>query len=297
MSGERIRVATGIEIAYERFGDPGAPPAVLIMGIGAQLISWPEGFCDALVAHGLEVVRFDNRDSGLSTHLTALGAPDFAAAVAGDASSAKYTLSDMAADTAGLIVALGLDSAHVVGASMGGMIAQTLAIEQPQRVRSLVSMMSTPGDKRVGQPSPEAMKAMAGPPAVTREEVIDRALAVFRVIRSPAYPLDEAAVAERAGRAYDRSFDREGTMRQAVAVLASGDRTPRLAGVRAPTLVIHGADDQACDASGGRATADAIPEAELLIVSGMGHNLAPGLWPELSRRIAAHVQRAESARR
>jgi pimeloyl-ACP methyl ester carboxylesterase len=296
MTAETTRVATGMELCYERIGDAHAPPVLLVMGIGAQLINWPDGFCEALVARGLHVVRFDNRDSGLSTHLSALGAPDFAAAVAGDASSARYTLSDLAADTVGLIAALGYDSAHLVGASLGGMIAQTIAIEHPARVRSLVSMMSTTGDPRVGQASPEARKALTGPPVATRGDAIDRALAVFRVIGSPGFPVDEAAIAERAGRAYDRSFDREGTMRQAVAVLASGDRTARLAGVRAPTLVIHGADDKGCDVSGGRATAAAIPGAELVVVPGMGHDLPAALWPELSRRIGEHVHRAEAAR-
>jgi pimeloyl-ACP methyl ester carboxylesterase len=296
MTEQKARVATGIEITYERFGDPAAPPILLVMGIAAQMIHWHDGFCSALVAHGFHVVRFDNRDSGLSTHLPALGVPDFAAALTGDTSSAKYTLSDMATDTAGLITALGYDSVHLVGASMGGMIAQTVAVEHPARVRSLVSMMSTTGNPAVGQASPEGRAALAGAAIVTRQDAIDRAVASFRLVGSPGYPVDEAAIAERAGRAYDRSFDLDGTKRQAVAVIAAGDRTSRLAAVRAPTLVIHGADDKMCDVSGGRATAAAIAEAELAIIPGMGHNVPPGLWPELSQRIADHAHRAESAR-
>jgi pimeloyl-ACP methyl ester carboxylesterase len=287
----------GIEVAFERFGDPRAPPVLLVMGIGGQMIGWPEGFCAELVARALHVIRFDNRDVGLSSHFPDAPKPDLAAALAGDASSASYTLSDMASDTVGLLDALGLDSAHIVGASMGGMIAQTIAIEHPGRVRSLTSMMSTTGDRSVGQPKPEALRAMAGPAPASREDVIERALRVFRVAGSPGFPLDEAAVRDRTGRAYDRAYDPLGVTRQALAVIASGDRTARLRSVEVPTLVLHGADDRMCDASGGRATAAAIPGAELVIIDGMGHNLPRELWPEIASRIADLVRRAEEHRR
>jgi len=280
-----------IDIAYERLGDAHAPPILLIMGIGAQLIGWPDGFCDELVGHGLQLVRFDNRDVGQSTHLSTAASPNIAAALAGDLSSASYTLSDMAADSVGLLDALGLDSAHIVGASMGGFIAQTIAIEHPDRIRSLTSMMSTTGDRSVGQPHAEAMRIFAGPPATSREEVVQRALTAFRIIGSPGFALDLEAIANRAGRAYDRAFDPLGMARQAVAVIASGDRTARLRSLDVPTLVIHGADDRLIDVSGGRATASTIPGAELVVIDGMGHDLPPAVWPQLAAKIAELVKR------
>jgi pimeloyl-ACP methyl ester carboxylesterase len=198
----------GIDIAYQQFGSRDASVALLIMGIAAQFISWPDAFCHALVDRDLQVIRFDNRDVGLSTHLTDAPPPNLPAALAGDLSSVSYTLSDMAADAVGLLDALGFDKAHVVGASLGGAIAQTMAIEHPHRVRSLTSMMSSTGNKSVGQPSPDALREMfGGPPAVTREDAIQQTLRAFRAVGSPGYPMDEKEVAERAGRAYDRSYD------------------------------------------------------------------------------------------
>jgi pimeloyl-ACP methyl ester carboxylesterase len=243
----------------------------------------------------LHVIRFDNRDVGLSSHFPDAPTPDVAAARKGDVSSASYTVSDMAADTVGLLDALGLQSAHLVGASMGGMIAQTIAIEHPARVRSLTSIMSTTGSRSVGQPKPEALRATAGPPAANRQEVIDRAVTVFRVIGSPGFEFDEAALRERTARSYDRAYDPLGVARQTVAVIASGDRTARLRSIDVPTLVIHGAEDLICDVSGGRATAEAIRNAELVVIEGMGHNLPRALWPDISSRIASLVQRAEAA--
>jgi pimeloyl-ACP methyl ester carboxylesterase len=284
----------GIDIAYQRLGNPDAPVVLLIMGIAAQSIHWPDAFCHALVAGGLQVVRFDNRDSGLSTHLTDAPPPNLPAALAGDLSSVSYTLSDMAADAVGLLDALGCEKAHVVGASMGGAIAQTMAIEHPARVRSLTSMMSTTGNMSVGQASPEVLRdVFGGPPAVTRDEVIQRMLQAFRVVGSPGYPADEKEAATRIARAYDRCYDPVGTARQAVATVASGDRTERLRHLEVPTLVIHGLADRMCDVSGGRATAEAIPGAELALIEGMGHDLPPGLRSELAQRIADFVWRAE----
>ena len=296
LSEERVAKVgpAGIDIAYQRLGDPDAPLVLLIMGIGAQSVNWPEGFCRALADRGLQLVRFDNRDSGLSTHLSDRRPANLPAALAGDFSSASYTLPDMAADAVGLLDALGCEKAHVVGASMGGFIAQTMAIEHPDRVRSLTSMMSTTGNPKVGQASPEAMREVfGGPPAVTRDEVIRLMLRVSRAVGSPAYPADEEEVAAAAGRAYDRSYDPAGTARQAVATVASGDRTERLRQLRVPALVIHGLADRMCDVSGGRATAEAIPGAELVLIEGMGHNLAPGLRRQLAERIAEFVWRVE----
>jgi pimeloyl-ACP methyl ester carboxylesterase len=281
----------GIDIAYERLGDAHAPPVLLIMGLGAQLIGWPDGFCDELIKRGLQLIRFDNRDVGQSTHFIKAPPPNFVAALAGDHSSASYTISDMAADAVGLLDALGLDSAHVVGASMGGFIAQTIAIEHPERVRTLTSIMSTTGDSSVGQPHAEVMRLFAAPPPTTRVEVVQRGLDTFRIIGSPGFAPDLEGIADRAGRAYDRAFDPLGLARQAVAVLASGDRTPRLRSLAVPTLVIHGAADPMIDVSGGRATAAAIPGAELVVIDGMGHDLPRALWPQLAAKIADLVER------
>ena len=285
-----------IDIAYQRLGNPGAPAVLLIMGIAAQSIAWPDAFCHALVDRGVQVIRFDNRDVGLSTHLTDAPPPDLPAALAGDLSSVSYTLSDMAADVVGLLDVLGFEKIHVVGASMGGAIAQTMAIEHPSRVRSLTSMMSTTGNMSVGQPSPDVLREVfSGPPAVTRDEVIQRFLRAFRAVGSPDYPTEESEVAARAGRAFDRGYDPTGVARQAIASVASGDRTERLRHLEVPTLVIHGLADRMCDVSGGRATAEAIPGAELVLIEGMGHDLPPGLRSQLAMRIAEFVVRAERA--
>ena len=285
-----------IDIAYERFGDPGPPPVLLVMGLGTQMLGWPDGFCDALVRRGLHVIRFDNRDIGLSSHMTNAPAPDVRAALLGDVASASYTLSDMAGDTVGLLDALGLDSAHLVGASMGAMIAQTVAIESPGRVRSLTSIMSSTGDPSVGGATQRALAALLSPPATTRAEAIARTVSILGVIGSPGFELDEADVRWRTGLAFDRAHDPVGVGRQLVAIAASGDRTAALRSVAVPTLVLHGADDPLVGVSGGRATARAIPGAELIEFEGMGHHLSRELWGEIARHIGELVRRAEAAR-
>ncbi len=298
MLDERLARNVGpshLDLAYERRGNPGDPPVLLVMGIAAQLVNWPEGFLDALVSRRLQLIRFDNRDSGRSTHFSAAPPPDLRAALAGDLSSASYTLSDMAADGVGLLEALGLEAAHVVGASMGGAIAQTMAIEHKERVLSLTSMMSTTGDLSVGQPHRETLAAVfGGPPATSRQEVIDRALRTHEAVGSPAYPTDPALVAAVAGLAYDRDHDALAVARQAVATVASGDRTRLLKSLDVPTLVIHGSSDTLCDVSGGRATAAAIPGAELVVIDGMGHNLPPGVWARLADPIARVIERGQT---
>jgi pimeloyl-ACP methyl ester carboxylesterase len=293
---QRAEVGGGIELAYERVGDPADPPLLLIMGLATQMLGWPDDFCAGLAERGLSVIRYDNRDIGLSTHLRDAPPPNVPAAMMGDTSSASYTLSDMARDAAGLLDALELESAHVAGASMGGMIAQTLAIEHPERVRTLTSIMSTTGDPSVGGASEEALGVLLAPPAGDREAAIERTVATYRVIGSPAYELDEPALRERAGLSFDRGYDPAGVARQLLAILASGDRTPRLRELRLPVLVLHGAEDPLVRISGGRATAAAIPGAELVEFDGMGHDLPRALWTAIADRIVALVERGEADR-
>lgn len=296
MLNEQVATNVGpsrLDIAYERRGDPRDPVVLLVMGVAAQLVNWPEGFVDALVSRRLHVIRFDNRDAGHSTHLDTAPPPDLPAALAGDLSSAAYTLSDMAADAVGLLDALGIGAAHIVGASMGGAIAQTMAIEFPERVRSLTTMMSTTGAPGVGYPHPEVMAALVGGTAArTREEHVDRAVRIAGLVGSPGYPA--AGIAERAGLAYDRAHDETAAARQAVATVASGDRTSRLGAINVPTLVIHGTSDAMCDVSGGRATAAAIPGAELVLIEGMGHDLPPALWEPIAGHIGRIVARGDA---
>ena len=283
----------GVEIAYETFGDPGDVPVLLVMGLGAQLISWREGFCRALVERGHFVVRYDNRDVGLSTHLHDAPRPDFGALLAGDGSSAAYRLGDMADDAVRLLDHLGLGSAHLVGASLGGMIAQTITIDHPDRVRSLTSIMSTTGDRSVGGATPAATAVLLRPPSTSREEAVQRDVEAQRVLGSPGYPIEEAEVRERAGQAYDRATDPAGVARQLAAIYASGDRTAALSGVGVPTLVVHGSADPLIDVSGGRATAAAVPGAELVVVEGMGHDLPAALWPQVVDAITGLIARGE----
>ncbi|SFQ52167.1 alpha/beta fold hydrolase [Amycolatopsis rubida] len=283
--------ANGLELEYDTFGDPAAPPIVLVMGLGAQMITWEEGFCELLASRGFHVVRFDNRDAGLSTWFDELGAPDLAGIVAGTA-PAPYLLSDLADDIVGLFDALGFAKAHVVGASMGGMVAQQLAIDHPDRLLSLTSIMSTTGDQSVGQVSPAALATLTKPAPETREEQIEQSVANYRVTGSPGYPATEEYLRRRATRSYDRARHPVGMQRQAAAVVASGDRTERLHDVRVPAVVLHGDSDVMIDVSGGKATAAAIPDAELVIVAGMGHDLPEPLWPEIVAAIVRAAARA-----
>jgi pimeloyl-ACP methyl ester carboxylesterase len=285
-----------IELAYETFGDPGDPPVLLVMGLATQMIGWPDEFCAGLADRGLFVIRFDNRDIGLSTHLDDRGSPDIMAILGGDRSNVPYPLADLADDTAALLDVLHLDSAHVVGASMGGMVAQLVAIRHPHRVRSLTSIMSTTGDPSVGMPAEAAMGVLLAPPATDRESAIQRAIDTYRVIGSPGFEFDEQALRDRAGLSYDRRYNPAGVARQLAAILSTPDRTADLAAVDVPTLVIHGEQDALVDVSGGRATAAAIPGAELLVVDGMGHDLPRAIWPEVTDRITALVERADKER-
>jgi pimeloyl-ACP methyl ester carboxylesterase len=280
-----------IDVAYNTLGEPSDPPVVLISGLGAQLIAWDDAFCQQLVDRGLFVVRFDNRDVGLSSHLADRPTSD-PAETAGATPAASYTLAQMAADTAGLIDNLGLGSAHVVGISLGGMIAQILAIEHPKRVRSLTSIMSTTGHNLVGQPTDAGRALFLLPPVSTREGAMDRAVLYNRTVGSPAYPTEETELRKRAVRAFDRAFNPQGVARQLAAAMTTPDRTEDLRRLHLPTLVIHGAEDPVIAVSGGQATAAAIPGAELVVIDGMGHDLPRALWPTVAERIAALVARA-----
>jgi pimeloyl-ACP methyl ester carboxylesterase len=286
--------ANGIEIEYDQHGDPADPPLLLIMGLGAQLTMWRDGFVSELASRGFRVIRFDNRDIGLSSFFDQAGIPDLGAALAGGSLPAPpYTLEDMADDAAGLLDALGLAAAHIVGASMGGMIAQTFAVRHPQRTLSLCSIMSTTGNPGVGQPHPELVASLFLAPAPSSAaEAEEAALLGVKLIGSPAYPADEAEVRAYARAAFERSHHPEGVARQLLAIVHQPDRTEALGRLACPTLVIHGDADPLVDPSGGRATAEAVPGAELWLQEGVGHDLPPALYAETAERIAANCRRA-----
>jgi len=285
--------ANAIDLCYESNGS--GDPLLLVHGLGAQLIDWNAGLCRQLVDRGFAVTRYDNRDIGLSTKFDAAPAPDLVAIIGGDTSTAAYRVADMAADAAALIEALGLGPANVVGVSMGGMIVQQLAIDRPDLVRSLCSIMSTTGDLSVGRPTDAALQVLVTPPPTERRAFLDHEVEVWKVIGSPGFPFDETEVRRRAGAAYDRSFYPQGTARQLAAIVASPDRTAALGGVRAPALVIHGEGDALIGAGGGRATAAAIPGSELVLIPGMGHELPPQTWDQVVGAIAANAARATTA--
>jgi pimeloyl-ACP methyl ester carboxylesterase len=282
----------GQQLEYETFGNEGDPPVVLVMGFSQQLIAWDAEFCKRLAARGFFVVRFDNRDVGLSTKLTDAPRPDIGAILGGDRSTLSYGIDDMADDTAGLVEWLGLSSAHVVGASMGGMIAQSLAIRHPGIVKSLVSIMSTPGDHSVGQAQPATLAVIMKRAPTERAENIEHGVRIWHVLRSPGFTYDEGQGRARIAAAFDRSFSPEGVARQAAAIAAQPDRTAALANVKVPVTVIHGADDSLIDRSGGEATARAIPGARLIVVPGMGHDLPAAVWPLVIDAIVETASRA-----
>jgi pimeloyl-ACP methyl ester carboxylesterase len=285
--------ANGLELEYDTFGDPANPPVVLVMGLGAQMITWEAEFCELLAARGFFVVRYDNRDVGLSTYLDHLPAPDIAALVAGDLSTVPYLLSDFADDAVGLFDALGFAKPHVVGASMGGMIVQQLAIDHPDRLSSLTSIMSTTGDRAVGQAEPWALAILMRPPATTREQAINDGVDAFRKLGSPGYPDDDEFLRTKVAEHYDRAQHPVGALRHTAAVVASGDRTAGLREVRVPAVVVHGEADPLVNVDGGKATAEAIPGAELVLIPGMGHNLPRAVWPEIVDAIVRATARSQ----
>ena len=289
----------GLDIAYQTFGRQGDRPLLLIMGLGAQMILWDEELCEQLAERGHYVIRFDNRDVGLSSKCDAGGIPDVMAAVgasmAGQKIAAPYKLSDMAADAAGLLDALGVAKAHIVGASMGGMIAQTVAIEHPHRVLTLTSIMSTTGNPDLPPATPEAMSALLMPPPADREGNIARSVEVFRTIGSPGFPFEEERIRDRAARSYDRCYHPAGAVRQMVAILASGSRKEALREVKQPALVIHGVDDPLVPLAGGIDTAETIPGATLLKIGGMGHDMPRPVWPRIIDAISTLTLRQGQA--
>jgi pimeloyl-ACP methyl ester carboxylesterase len=286
-------VGRGITLCYETYGEPSDPTALLVMGLGTQMVAWQADFCEQLAGRGLHVVRFDNRDIGRSTHLAGRP-PSIAQLLTRSKRAAHYTLGDMADDAAGLLRALDLAPAHVIGASMGGMIAQLLAVRHSQMVRSLTSIMSNTGGIRNGQPSLRVYKVFLRRPGEGREAFIAHTEVLFKAIGSPGFPHDDADLHKFAEISYERDHDPTGPGRQLAAILASGDRTPQLRGITVPTLVVHGGSDPLVSPSGGRATARAIPGAKLMTIPGMGHDLPRAVWPQLIDAITELAQRADA---
>jgi pimeloyl-ACP methyl ester carboxylesterase len=288
--------ANGVELEYETFGDPGAQPLLLIMGLGAQMISWDDAFCSQLADRRFLVIRFDNRDCGLSTWMDAAGIPDMAAAFSGNPQPA-YQLDDLADDAVALLDALDIRAANIVGASMGGFIAQLVTINHPDRVLSLTSIMSGPGGADEVPPKPEGAAVLMAMPSPTREENIEQAMAMRRALLGPGDPFDEPIERARAVRAFDRAYHPIGAGRQLVAILAAKSRIDQLKQVRVPTLVIHGVDDVLVPVENGRLVAGAVPGARSIEFEGMGHDLPKRVWPEVLDAIEEIARQAAPLQR
>jgi pimeloyl-ACP methyl ester carboxylesterase len=289
---EEIARVGDVELCFEAFGERSDPTVLLVMGLATQMLGWREDFCAQLAARGFHVVRYDNRDVGRSTRLSQHRPPTAAQIIRRDARAAAYTLDDMADDGVGLLDHLGVERAHVVGASMGGMIAQTIAIRHPDRVLSLVSIMSNTGARWSGQPALSTYGVLLKRAPADREGYIAHQMRAIEKIGSPGFPRDEEDIRRTAAMSFERGHDPAGAGRQLAAIIASGDRTAELATIRAPTLVIHGTEDRLVNPSGGRATAKAIRGARLLTIPGMGHDLPRGAWPQIIDAIAENAARA-----
>ena len=285
--------ANGIQIEYDTFGDGSFPALLLVAGNGAQLMFWDVEFCGLLAKKGFFVIRFDNRDAGLSTKFEKAGIPDFMAAVgaamAGKPVESAYSLDDMADDAIGLLDALGIEKAHICGASMGGMIAQVIAYRHPKHVLSLTSIMSTTGNPDLPQGKPEALAAVLAPTPAKREAYVEHMMNVWRKIWSPGFPFEEKRARTFIEESYDRSYYPQGAVRQNIALIANGDRRPLLSTIAVPTLVIHGADDPLIPVEGGKDTVRVIPGAKLLIMNGMGHDMPKGVWGEIAAAISENA--------
>jgi pimeloyl-ACP methyl ester carboxylesterase len=295
MTEEFCDVGRGVTLCYEGFGDPNDPPILLVMGLATQMIAWHEDFCTDLAERGFYVVRFDNRDIGRSTRFD-FSPPSVAQMVLRRFGPEQYTLSDLAEDAVVLLKELDISPAHVVGASMGGMIAQVMAAEHPEAVRSLTSIMATTGSRWHGQPTLAVYRYLLRPPPRDRDGYIQRSAEVFGLVGSTGFDRDEQYVRDRAARSYDRGYDVRAGGRQLGAIIASGDRSKALARITAPALVIHGTVDKMVRPSGGRATAKAIPGARLMMIEGMGHDLPRGAWPQIIDAVAEHARAADGAR-
>jgi len=293
---ERFGKVGDVELCYEPFGDPDRPAVLLVMGLGTQMIAWHADFCTELADRGFFVIRYDNRDVGRSTHLNDRPAPKPREIVTRRIRRPPYLLPDMAADGVGLLDELGIEGAHVVGASMGGMIAQTMAAHHPDHVLSLVSIMSSTGSRWSGQPAPRILPVFLQKPAATKEAYQERIVKLFALVGSPGFERDDDDLREMAGTSWDRGVDPAGFARQLGAIIASGHRAADLRQIRVPTLVIHGKSDRLVRPSGGRATARAIPNARLELIDGMGHDLPRGVWPRILDGIEQTAARAEPAR-
>jgi pimeloyl-ACP methyl ester carboxylesterase len=289
---EEIARVGDVELAYETFGDPAHPAVLLVMGLATQMLGWRAELCADIAARGFHVVRYDNRDVGRSTRFSAHRPPSAGQLLRRDREAAAYTLADMADDGVGLLDCLGLRAAHVVGASMGGMIAQTIAFRHPERALSLVSIMSNTGARWTGQPALSTYGVLLKRAPREREGYIEHQLKVVEKIGSPGFPRDEEDLRRNAAMSFERGHDPAGAGRQLAAIIASGDRSDELAKIRVPTLVIHGTKDRLVNPSGGRATAKAIPGARLVTIPGMGHDLPRGAWPQIVDAIAENAARA-----
>jgi pimeloyl-ACP methyl ester carboxylesterase len=294
---EHIAKVGELEICYETFGNPDAPTLLLVMGLGTQMIGWPDAFCQALAARGFQVIRYDNRDSGRSTHLRQYRPPTIRQLLLRDRSAAHYSLADMAEDGIGLLDRLGIARAHVAGASMGGMIVQTMAARHPDRVLSLASIMSNTGHRWKGTPGLRVYPMFMRRPADNREGAIESTLSTFRLIGSPGFPFEEEELRRVAQLSYERGYNPAGTARQLAAILAAGDRVAELRRITAPTVVIHGTRDRLVRPSGGRETVKAIPGSRLVEIEGMGHDLPPGAWNRIIDAIVSNAQRADASSR
>ena len=286
--------SNGIQIEYETFGNPSSRPLLLICGLGNQMIIWDEALCRDLVTRGHYVIRFDNRDAGLSTKFDEAGVPNileaFAKIMKGEKISSPYTLDDMADDAVGLLDALEIQKAHICGMSMGGAIAQTIAIRHPSRVQSLNLIYSTTGNPELPRPKPEVMILLSTRPPMEREAYVEHMLVVFKTIAGTAFPVDEEWLRKKRAECYDRSFCPQGVGRQLIAILAHGNRYPALTRVNVPTLVIHGTEDPLVPMEGGKDTAKAIKGAQLILIEGMGHDIPHGgAWPRIVEEISAHT--------